>query len=229
MAIFGLGKDAEQAQEPRTAEPVDARKPDAAPAGAREGANADQVSSVSGAGGSTPAAQPAKGELVERLDGIRGWLGDLDRTVAIRSRIGLVLAAVAIGLGGAATYLALDARHQSASNSDVGALRNELDSVQGQANGTAEDVTALRSSVNAARSQAGSANSTASSLQAKIRQLRADVKDLQQSASKAAATPAPAGALPGTAPTTTTGTTTTPSGGGGGTGGGSGSGGASSP
>jgi hypothetical protein len=165
------------------------------------------------------AARTGEGSIAERLDGMRGWLGDLDRTVGVRSRIGLVLAAVAIGGAGAATYLALNAKEQSASDRDVKALQDRLNSVQDDAKSTANDVTALRSSVNAARSQSSRANATASKLQSQVRKLQADVKDLQRSASSAAATPT----LPGVPSGTGTTTTTTPSGGGsagGGTGGG---------
>ena len=153
------------------------------------------------------AAQTGEGTAAERLDGMRGWLGDLDRTVGVRSRIGLVLAAIAIGAAGAAIYLALNAKEQSASDRDVSALRDKLDSVQQNANSTARDVTALKGSVNSARSQSSAANATASKLQSQVKTLQGDVQDLQRSASSAAATPAPTGALPGA---TGTGTTTTP-------------------
>lgn len=158
----------------------------------------------------TPAAKPTEGDVVERLDGIRGWLGDLDSTVGVRSRIGLVLAAIAIGAAGAAIYLSLDAKSQSASNSDVGNLRGDVDSLQDELSNISGQLDTLQSSVGAARSQASGANATASSLEAQIRRLKADVKELQQTAS----------AAPTTVPTvppitdTGTGTTTTPDSGG---------------
>jgi len=242
MAIFRPGKARDQAEKAKSAqpspttkpvEPTPATKPDPAPAPKPPDPTAERKSGVPGltpaaplgtrqAGPSTPrptVAKPGEQELVERLDGMRGWVGDLDHTVNVRSRIGLVLAAIAIGVGGAAIYLAMDAKQQSASNSDVGSLRDQVGSLKDDVSNTTDDLTALKTSVNAARSQAGSANATASGLQAKIRKLQADVKDLQKSASNAAAVPQTLPGVPGTG----TGTTTTPSGGGGGgTGGGGG-------
>jgi cell division protein FtsB len=152
------------------------------------------------------ATPPGPGEITARLDGIRGWLGDLDRTVRIRSRIGLVLAAIAIGAAGAAIYLSLDAKEQSASDRDVSSLRDQLQQVQQQSSETAQDVTSLKSSVDSARRQAADASSTVGSLRAQIKSLRTDVADLQQSVSEAAAAPAPssdtgaADSSPGTPP-----------------------------
>jgi hypothetical protein len=230
MALFRPGKGTDQAEKTKPDEPTE--KLGDASAAANPGGPAPVTKpGAAAAPGLTPAtpvgtrpgtpgtaaARPSERELVERLDGMRGWVGDLDHTVNVRSRIGLVLAAIAIGVGGAAIYLALDAKQQSASNSDVGSLRDQVSSLKDDVDSTSNDTTALKSSVNAARSQASNANATASALQAKIRKLQADVKDLQQSASNAATVPQ---TLPGV-PTTGTGTTTTPSGGGsGGTGGG---------
>jgi hypothetical protein len=186
----------------------------AAPAPPRTGSTAASPAAT-GATAARPlapsaAAKPSEQELSERLDGIRGWLGDLDRTVNVRSRIGLVLAAIAIGAAGAAIYLALDAKHNSASNGDVSALRDQLNALKGKTQASAGDVTALRSSVNAARSQASTANATASKLQSQVSKLRSEVKDLQKTASNAPAATTP------TVPSVPGATTTTPSGGGGG-------------
>jgi len=171
----------------------------------RSGEQTEATTTRPAAGGDQPdrpaAAAPGAGKPDEtsvdaRLDGMRGWLGDLDRTVGIRSRIGLVLAAIAIGASGAAIYLSLDAKQQSASNRDVSSLRDQLQQIGQQASDTAQDVTSLKSSVDAARRQAADASSTADSLRGQIKSLQTDVSDLQDSVSKAAAAPA-AGAAGG--------------------------------
>src|SRR5687767_3345955 len=47
------------------------------------------------------------------LDGIRGWLAELDRSIRMRTGIGLVLVALCIGAAAAAIYLALDSEEDN--------------------------------------------------------------------------------------------------------------------
>ncbi|MEK6277243.1 MAG: hypothetical protein AABM29_04435 [Actinomycetota bacterium] len=168
------------ADEPQEGPKQTAEKPGpgAAP-GAEEGKLGQTATATS--------AKPSETEVAARLDGMRGWLGDLHRTVGIRSRVGLVLAAIAIGGAGAAIYLSLDAKEQSASDRDVNDLRDQLQGVEQQAGETAQDVTSLQSTVDSAKRSAGDARSTAKSLQPQIKALQADVQDLQNSVSNAAA------------------------------------------
>ena len=159
MAILRRGTGARQAEKP--GEAATEAKPGDAP-------TERKPSEVTAEQPATPATVPApptaeraaarsgEGTIVERLDGMRGWLGDLDRTVGVRSRIGLFLAAIAIGAAGAAIYLALNAKQESATNRDVSALQDRVSSLQDDLKNTSDDLTALRGSVNAARSQSSS-------------------------------------------------------------------------
>lgn len=61
------------------------------------------------------------------LEGLRAWIGEVERKLAKRTRVFLALAAIAIGIGGAAIYLAIDARESSVSESDVQALQQRLE------------------------------------------------------------------------------------------------------
>lgn len=61
------------------------------------------------------------------LEGLRAWIGEVERKLGKRTRVFLVLAVIAIGLGGAAIYLAIDARESSVSESDVRALQEKLE------------------------------------------------------------------------------------------------------
>jgi hypothetical protein len=66
------------------------------------------------------------------LDGLRAWIGEVERKLGMRTRIFLVLSVIAIGVGGAAIYLAIDARENSVSESDVQALRQQLETRIGE-------------------------------------------------------------------------------------------------
>jgi hypothetical protein len=61
------------------------------------------------------------------LEGLRAWIGEVERKLGKRTRVFLALAVIAIGLGGAAIYLAIDARESSVSESDVQELQQELE------------------------------------------------------------------------------------------------------
>lgn len=92
------------------------------------------------------------------VDGLRAWIGEVERKLAMRTRVFLVLAVIAIGVAGAAIYLALDTRDNAVSESDVQALQEQLegkiDQVGASSTGTAAtDVSALEAQVKALQAQ----------------------------------------------------------------------------
>jgi glutamate dehydrogenase/leucine dehydrogenase len=97
------------------------------------------------------------------LDGLRAWIGEVERKLGMRTRVFLALATIAIGVGGAGVYLALDARSDSVSESDVRELQEELEAQigTGGTTGAADFATleaeldALRAEVEKLRSQDG--------------------------------------------------------------------------
>jgi hypothetical protein len=91
------------------------------------------------------AGVPAEPDVPARLDGLRGWLAELDRIVAIRTRVGLVLLAIGIGCATAAMYLAIDTRQDSASEDELRELRSDLEqSTEGAANRATDDSAAIQ-------------------------------------------------------------------------------------
>jgi hypothetical protein len=66
------------------------------------------------------------------LEGLRAWIGEVERKLGMRTRVFLVLAVIAIGGAGAAIYLAIDARESSVSESDVRALQEKLEAQIGE-------------------------------------------------------------------------------------------------
>ena len=61
------------------------------------------------------------------LDGLRAWIGEVERKLGMRTRVFLVLATIAIGGAGAAIYLAVDTREDAVSESDVQELQERLE------------------------------------------------------------------------------------------------------
>ena len=71
------------------------------------------------------------------LDGLRAWIGEVERKLGMRTRVFLALATIAIGVGGAAIYLAIDTRDNAVSESDVRELQEQLEAQIGVGGGAA--------------------------------------------------------------------------------------------
>jgi hypothetical protein len=86
------------------------------------------------------------------LDGLRAWIGEVERKLGVRTRVFLVLLAIAIGASGAAIYLALEADDEGggggASTEEVQSLREQVELEGGGA-----EVSALEAQIVELRSE----------------------------------------------------------------------------
>ena len=92
------------------------------------------------------------------LDGLRAWIGEVERKLGKRTRVFLVLAAITVGGAGAPHNQAIEAQEDSVSKADVQAVRDEL----------------------AGRIDGGSGEADLSRLEAELRALRAEVAKLRE-------------------------------------------------
>jgi hypothetical protein len=60
------------------------------------------------------------------LDGLRAWIGMVERKLTMRTRVFLVLVAIAIGGAAAGIVLAIDAQDNAVSQDDLQSVRDEL-------------------------------------------------------------------------------------------------------
>lgn len=86
------------------------------------------------------------------LDGLRAWIGEVERKLGMRTKVMLALAAIAIGGAAVGIYLAIDTRDNAVSEKDVQELQTELESQIGAAGGGAS-LTGLEAEVNALRAE----------------------------------------------------------------------------
>jgi hypothetical protein len=94
------------------------------------------------------------------LDGLRAWIGEVERKLGKRTRVFLALAVIAIGGAGAAIYLAIDANQSSVSEGDVQELQRELEARIGGGGGAElaqieAEVEALKAEVEALKGGGG--------------------------------------------------------------------------
>jgi hypothetical protein len=60
------------------------------------------------------------------LDGLRAWIGLVERKLAMRTRVFLVLVALAVGGAGAGIYLGLEAQSDRVDEGDLQTVQDEL-------------------------------------------------------------------------------------------------------
>jgi hypothetical protein len=63
------------------------------------------------------------------LDGLRAWIGEVERKLAMRTRVFLVLVAIAIGGAGAGIYLGIESNDDGATTEEVQALEERIDAL----------------------------------------------------------------------------------------------------
>jgi uncharacterized protein HemX len=114
------------------------------------------------------------------LDGLRAWIGELERKLGARTRVGLVLVAIAVGGAGAAIYLALDSAEKDASKNEVHQVQTRLD----QLGGTSSQSGQLESRVAAAEAAAKTAQAEVVKLEVEVKALQAQSKGSKASGTK---------------------------------------------
>jgi len=95
------------------------------------------------------------------LDGLRAWIGVVERKLTMRTRVFLVLVAIAIGGAGAGIVLAIDAQDNAVTKGDLQTVRDELagTTAPAEAPGASEleaEVETLQSAVAALRAEVAS-------------------------------------------------------------------------
>jgi uncharacterized protein HemX len=141
--------------------------------------------------------------LQERMEGLQGWMAEIERKQGRMTYFGLAGLAIAILAAGAALYFGITAKSDSATKSDLDGLTKRIDSLEAAATKNSKDTQAA---LNASVAQL---QQSIASLQKQQSQNSANIATLQSQASSGAF--AKGGAAAGT--TITPGaTTTTPNG-----------------
>lgn len=101
------------------------------------------------------------------LDGLRAWVAEVERKLGLRTRVGLVLLAIAVGGAGAGIFLALQAADDSAGNEQLRALEERVETLGG-----ATSVAELESRVAAAEAAANESKAKLAELERELEGLR---------------------------------------------------------
>jgi len=119
---------------------------------------------MSFARGSTCAQNAAPGSrlIAMSLDGLRAWIGLVERKLTMRTRIFLVLVAIAVGGAAAGIVLAIDAQDNAVSKDDLQAVRDELAGAAPAATTSEGEVSELKAEVEALQAEVAALKSAGS-------------------------------------------------------------------
>jgi hypothetical protein len=163
---------------------------------------------AAGAAATPTAANPAEGakapepNLQERIEGLQGWMAEIERKQARITYFGGLALLLALGAAGAALYFGLTTHSDSATKNDLDSLTNRVNSLQGAVTKNSKDT---QDALNASIAQL---QQSISSLQKQQAQAAANISTLQSQVAAGAlnkpATPGVTPTTPGAAATTTT-------------------------
>ncbi len=112
-------------------------------------------------------SQPERGASTH-IDGLRAWLGEIDHSLLVRSRVGLAALLIAGGVAGAALFVAIDTSQNSAPATDIQRLQGQIEALRRQR--ARADRLAAR--VSAARLLAGRTSAELTALQELVQGLQ---------------------------------------------------------
>jgi hypothetical protein len=87
------------------------------------------------------------------LDGIRAWIGLLERKLTMRTRVFLVLVAIAVGAAAVGIVLAVDAQNDAITKSDLETVRGEIEDRTGSAAGGDAELATLEAELRELRDE----------------------------------------------------------------------------
>lgn len=170
-----------------------------APAAGTTAAGAAATATAANAAEGAKAPEP---NLQERIEGLQGWMAEIERKQARITYFGGLALLLALGAAGAALYFGLTTRSDSATKNDLDSLTNRVNSLQGAVTKNSKDT---QDALNASIAQL---QQSISSLQKQQAQAAANISTLQSQVAAGAlnkpATPGVTPTTPGAAATTTT-------------------------
>jgi septal ring factor EnvC (AmiA/AmiB activator) len=131
-------------------------------------------------GAPSPAVADAAADPHERIEGLRGWLAQVDRKINVRTIAIGIVAVLALAAGIVAIVLAMAAEEDAAKQSEIEDVREQLAAVEETASDAAqEDVQTLTERISALEDDLASATQGNRSVEQRISVLEDDIQDLR--------------------------------------------------
>jgi uncharacterized protein HemX len=157
-----------------------------------------------------PGAKSPDPKLQERIEGLQGWMAELEHKQARTAYFGAVAVLIAIAAAGVALYFGVTNKNDSATKGDVDALKSRVDALQSAVTKNSKDtqntindsISRLQTSIQAVQKQQAQDAANISTLQSQAK-AGAFSNKAANSAGAAAGTAVPNALTPGATTTTT--------------------------
>jgi uncharacterized protein HemX len=135
------------------------------------------------AGATAPSAPAPRPE--QSLDGLRAWIAQVDRKVGVRTYAGAAAVILALAAGLAGAYLGATAKDESATKTEVKALRDQLESVQAEAASAAEEsVKTVNQRLDELESRLNALSASQRTTESELQVVQDDIGDLRSEANR---------------------------------------------
>jgi len=124
----------------------------------------------------SPGAKAPDPNVQERIEGLQGWMAEIERRQARITYFGAVALLIAIAAAGAALYFGINAKNDSATKGDADALEERVDSLQSAVTKNSKDtqdtinnsIAQLQASIQTVQKQQAENAATISTLQSQV-------------------------------------------------------------
>jgi hypothetical protein len=124
------------------------------------------------------AAHPA--DPRQEIEALRAWVDDVDRRLKVRTYAGMAIAVLALAAGIVALILAMQAKDESATKSELQDIREQVATVEESAGQvTDEDLDAVTERVSAIEDQIGTLTDDKNATEQQISVVKDDIQDLR--------------------------------------------------
>jgi hypothetical protein len=156
------------------------------PTGERTAASIRAASGARPTTGSHPVVVPVE----ERLEGQRAWIAQIERKLAIRTYAGAAAIVLALAAGIVGTVLALSAKDESATKTEVQALSDRLSNSQKEtANAAEEDLSSVADRLDALESRVDTVTADQRTTDSELKVVQDDIDELRTDVSNIDVTP----------------------------------------
>jgi septal ring factor EnvC (AmiA/AmiB activator) len=114
------------------------------------------------------------------MEGLRAWLAQLDRKLALRTYVGAAIALLALAAAAVALVLVLSLRQDAATEDDVQSLRDEISGVEQSASEAAESrVSALEQRLDDLENEVNRISTAQSTSRRELKVVQDDIRELR--------------------------------------------------
>jgi hypothetical protein len=152
-----------------------------------EKATAEKTSATPASPAPQASATPqAPADPHERIDGLRAWVAQADRRLALRTYVVAAIAVLALAAAAVGLALTLSLKQEAATDDDIQSLRDQISAVgQSASQAAQEDVQALDRRLTELESEVNRISAGRTTIRRELKVVQDDIKELRSQVSRA--------------------------------------------